>query len=50
MERLECQLLEPERQTIALAPAATEWDVVNWAYYQTWTAALPPRPRSALLR
>ena len=50
VDRLECHLLEPEPKTIALAPEDTEWDVINWAYIQTWTATLPPYPEGALVR
>jgi cyclomaltodextrinase len=50
VERLECQLLEPERKTIPLAPVRTEWDVINWAYVQTWQGRLPPQPEGAAVR
>ncbi|MGD8586896.1 MAG: alpha-amylase family glycosyl hydrolase [Chloroflexota bacterium] len=50
VERLECHLIEPERRTIALAPISTEWDVINWAYFQTWTASLPPYPEGTVVR
>ena len=50
VDRLECQLMEPEQETILLAPAATEWDVINWAYVQTWAATLPSQPEGTLVR
>ncbi len=50
IDNLECQLLEPEQTAIPLAPARTEWDVINWAYVQTWQATLPPQPEGTLVR
>jgi cyclomaltodextrinase len=50
VERLECHLLEPEPKTIALAPVSTDWDDIGWAYYQTWSAALPAYQAGTVVR
>lgn len=50
IDRLECYLVQPEQKTISLTPESTEWDVINWAYVQTWSATLPSYPTGTLVR
>ncbi|MCI0574773.1 MAG: DUF3459 domain-containing protein [Chloroflexi bacterium] len=50
VERVLCQILEPDRATVELTLAETEWDVLNWSYIQVWRVALPPRPAGTLVR
>ncbi len=50
MARVECVALEPETAVIPLQPVKTEWDLLNWSYYQIWQAALPPQPDGTLVR
>jgi cyclomaltodextrinase len=33
-----------------LKPDATNWDIVTWSYFRTWTVRLPPQPAQTLVR
>lgn len=50
VERVECVLDLPEQATIPLHPIKTEWDMLNWSYYQVWQVALPPQAADTLVR
>lgn len=50
MERLECVMDLPETAVYPLHFIKTEWDMLNWAYYQVWQIALPPQPAGTLVR
>ncbi|HFE67016.1 MAG TPA: DUF3459 domain-containing protein [Chloroflexi bacterium] len=50
IERVECVLSEPDTAVIPLILYHNKWDVLNWAYMETWQAALPSQPDGALVR
>ena len=50
VERVECVVLESKTAVYSLALAKTEWDLLNWSYYQIWQATLPPQPDGTLVR
>ncbi|MFZ0546054.1 MAG: alpha-amylase family glycosyl hydrolase, partial [Candidatus Promineifilaceae bacterium] len=45
-----CKILEPEPLTVEFTCRQTEWNTLNWAYYQTWQATLPAFPEGTLVR
>lgn len=47
---VECMLLEPATAVIPLQRTDITWDLLNWAYSQTWQAALPAFPYGARVR
>lgn len=50
IERVECLILEPNAETFPLARVRTDWDLINWNYYERWEGELPARARGALVR
>jgi glycosidase len=50
IEKVICEILEPERVSIPLHLLDTKWDTLNWAYYQTWDARLPSRSDGVVVR
>ena len=50
IDRVTCQILEPEPSTINLRHQDTKWDVINWKYYEIWRGQLPPRGSGEIFR
>ena len=50
IERVVCVVDAPADDTYALELVETNWDVLNWTYFQTWQVALPSQPDSTLVR
>lgn len=50
INRVVCQLQQPEVATIAFRPGQVTWDLLNWTYNQTWQADLPAYPAGTLVR
>lgn len=45
-----CHLLEPQYEIVPMQLASTEWDTLNWQYYQVWQANLPGQPDGTVVR
>lgn len=45
-----CRVLQPETAVILLTHVDTQWDVLNWRYYQVWQGTLPPQSDKTLVR
>ncbi|MGB1253628.1 MAG: alpha-amylase family glycosyl hydrolase [Candidatus Promineifilaceae bacterium] len=50
VRRVIIHITEPAEATIALSVAETKWDLIDWCYYQVWSAELPPQPEGVLVR
>ncbi len=58
VDRVECVMSEPETAALTgsgqtvypLHLIKTEWDLLNWSYYQIWQVALPPQADGTLVR
>ncbi|HSM58203.1 MAG TPA: alpha-amylase family glycosyl hydrolase [Candidatus Sulfomarinibacteraceae bacterium] len=50
VDRVVCTVLEPERATIEMSPSQVQWDLFNWAYYQTWQGTLPAYDGGTVVR
>jgi glycosidase len=50
IEGINCVLLEPEKLIIPFYRASTDWDLLNWSYYQRWQVKLPARPEGTVVR
>lgn len=50
LDRVTCQLQQPEEAVIQLEQVSTEFDVLNWAYFQTWRGRLPRYPEGTVVR
>jgi glycosidase len=50
IERVICQIIEPDTSTVELQHHATEWDVINWQYYEIWQGRLPARQSGSIVR
>lgn len=50
VERIVCELSQPETAVIDLHCHQVEWDLLNWRYYQVWQGTLPPQTKGALVR
>jgi cyclomaltodextrinase / maltogenic alpha-amylase / neopullulanase len=50
VERVECLVSEPETAVYPLHLYDTQWDLLNWSYYQVWRVALPPQADGTLVR
>jgi len=50
IKRVECVVSEPETAVYPLHLARTEWDLLNWSYYQVWQVTLPHHPIGSLVR
>lgn len=50
IKRVECVVSEPETAVHPFHLARTEWDLLNWSYYQVWQVALPAQPAGTLVR
>lgn len=50
IERIQCILSEPEALEVPLKLIRTEWDDLNWSYYQIWQGKLPARREGDLVR
>lgn len=47
---VECVVSEPASQVIPFIFTKNEWDVLNWAFLETWQTNLPPQPDGTLVR
>ncbi len=50
VDRVLCTLLEPKALDIPLELIRTEWDDLNWSYYQVWRGKLPAHSSGTLVR
>ena len=50
VRRLAIQIVEPIEALVELTLAETKWDLIDWRYYQVWSAELPPQPAGTLVR
>ncbi len=50
IDEVVCLITEPEAAVVPLRRVKTEWDLVLWAYYEIWEAALPAQPAGTLVR
>jgi len=50
VEKINCVLIEPEQVVLPLQLVITDWDVLNWSYYQRWQVKLPARPDGTVVR
>ena len=50
IERVVCTVHEPQVETIVLQHTDTDWDLLNWRYFQTWQGALPARESGTTVR
>ena len=50
IDRVECVVIEPETAVYPLHLVKTEWDLLNWSYYQVWQVTLPPLADGTLVR
>jgi len=50
VDEVVCLVTEPEAAVIPLRRVKTEWDLLLWAYYEVWEAALPAHPAGTLVR
>jgi cyclomaltodextrinase / maltogenic alpha-amylase / neopullulanase len=50
VERVECVLSRPETAVYPLHLHDSQWDLLNWSYYQVWQVDLPPQPDGTLVR
>lgn len=48
--RVECVVMEPGTAVFPLQFVKTEWDLLNWAYIETWQTTLPAEPDGTLVR
>ena len=50
IKRVECVVSEPETAVYPLHLARTDWDLLNWSYYQVWQVTLPTQLVGTLVR
>lgn len=50
IDRIVCLVREPETAVFEFTRVDTKWDLLNWAYLETWQAELPPQPDGTLVR
>jgi glycosidase len=50
VDEVVCLVTEPEAVVVPLRRARTEWDLLLFAYYEVWEAALPAHPAGTLVR
>lgn len=50
IERVHCTLLEPEPLEVPLEIIRTEWDYLNWTYFQVWQGQLPAQSSGTLVQ
>jgi cyclomaltodextrinase len=50
VESMVCELLEPQTLSLSLKLIATDWDTMNWHYFQTWQGNLPSQPEGTIVR
>lgn len=50
IESVRCEISEPELLSLPMRLVATEWDVINWRYYQIWQAELPTQEEGTIVR
>lgn len=48
--RLACVMTEPATAVFPLHRVDTQWDLINWAYIETWQVQLPAQPAGTLVR
>ena len=50
VESVVCELLEPQEVSLSLKLISTDWDTMNWHYFQTWQGNLPSQPDGTIIR
>ena len=50
VESVVCELLEPQEVSLSLKLISTDWDTMNWHYFQTWQGNLPSQPDGTIVR
>jgi cyclomaltodextrinase / maltogenic alpha-amylase / neopullulanase len=50
IERVDCVVSEPTTAVYPLHHHDSQWDLLNWSYYQVWQVDLPPQPDGTLVR
>ena len=50
IDRVVCSVEEPETAVYDLKLVDTDWDLLNWAYLETWQGDLPAYPEGTLVR
>lgn len=50
IDRVLCHLTQPDANVIPLQWTRTEWDLVNWQYYQIWEGTLPAHDQGDIVR
>jgi glycosidase len=50
IERILCVVTEPATAVYTLHRAQNRWDLLNWAYVESWQATLPAQPAGTLVR
>ncbi len=50
VESVLCELLEPLVVSLPLQQIATDWDTMNWHYFQTWQCNLPSQAEGTIVR
>lgn len=50
IKRVICELVLPETAVLEFHQVSTEWDLLNWTYYQVWQATLPSQADGTLVR
>ncbi len=50
VDEVVCLVTEPEAVVVPLQRVRTEWDILLFAYYEVWEAALPAHPAGTLVR
>lgn len=48
--RVVCEMTEPETAVFEFTQTDITWDLLNWAYMETWQGALPQQPDGTLVR
>ena len=50
IKQLICRVLEPDTAVLPCHLVRTEWDLLNWRYYQIWRVTLPPQLEGTIVR
>lgn len=50
INRLNCQVLEPEPLNVDLHRVDIKWDAINWRYYEIWQGQIPAQPSGTIVR
>lgn len=50
VRRITAHLSEPMQMAVELQAAETKWDLIDWRYYQLWSAELPAQRDGTLVR